>query len=73
MRAVPPGRGQVDYESFFRGLRKVGYLGPVLYEMCAVLEGGGSVENLDRTARSFLDFLEGYRKPAVSPSPGEAP
>lgn len=69
VRAVPPGKGQVDYESFFRGLRKVGYRGPVVYEMCAVLEGGGSIENLDRTARSFLDFLEPYRKLALGGGP----
>jgi hypothetical protein len=26
----------------------------VAYEMCEVLEGGGSIENLDATARTFL-------------------
>jgi hypothetical protein len=25
--------------------------------MCAVLDGGGSIENLDRTARQFLTWL----------------
>jgi hypothetical protein len=25
--------------------------------MCEVLEGGGSLENLDRTARRFLDYF----------------
>ena len=25
------------------------------YEMCEVLEGGGSIENLDRTVRRFLE------------------
>lgn len=57
VRAVPPGQGQVDYAAFFQGLRAVGYQGHVAYEMCAVLEGGGSIENLDRTARVFLEFL----------------
>ncbi|MDQ6707481.1 MAG: sugar phosphate isomerase/epimerase, partial [Acidobacteriota bacterium] len=57
VRAVAPGRGQVDYKSFFRGLEAIGYRGPVAYEMCAVLQGGGSLDNLDRTARGFLDFL----------------
>lgn len=57
VRAVAPGAGQVDYESFFRGLEAIGYRGPVAYEMCAVLKGGGSLENLDRTARGFRDFL----------------
>jgi sugar phosphate isomerase/epimerase len=57
VRAVPPGQGQVDYASFFQGLRAAGYQGHVAYEMCAVLDGGGSVENLDRTAGRFLEFL----------------
>jgi sugar phosphate isomerase/epimerase len=61
VRAVAPGRGRVDYEGFFRGLRRIDYRGPVAYEMCAVLEGGGSIENLARTARAFLAFLERYR------------
>jgi len=57
LRAVPPGQGRVDYPAFFAGLREAGYQGHVAYEMCAVLEGGGSIENLDRTARHFLEFL----------------
>ncbi|MBM3748326.1 MAG: sugar phosphate isomerase/epimerase [Acidobacteria bacterium] len=57
VRAVPPGQGQVDYPAFFAGLRDAGYQGHVAYEMCAVLEGGGSIKNLDRTARRFLEFL----------------
>lgn len=57
VRAVPPGDGEVDYAAFFEGLRRAGYQGHVAYEMCAVLEGGGSIENLDRTARRFLEFL----------------
>lgn len=61
VRAVAPGAGQVDYLSFFRGLRAAGYQGPVAYEMCAVLEGGGSVENLDQKARLFLEFLKGMQ------------
>ena len=57
VRAVAPGKGQVNYNSFFDGLAAIGYRGPVAYEMCAVLEGGGSIGNLDRTARLFLEFL----------------
>ena len=59
---VPCGRGAIDYEAFFKGLQAAGYNGHVAYEMCGVLEGGGSLENLDRTARAFLDFLK--RQPA---------
>lgn len=57
VRAVPPGCGEIDYASFFRGLKEIGYQGPVAYEMCAMLQGGGSIPNLDRTARLFLEFL----------------
>ena len=60
VRAVPPGSGVVDYAAFFRGLEAAGYRGYVAYEMCAVLEGGGSIDNLDRTARRFLEFLAGF-------------
>lgn len=59
VRAVPPGMGQVDYRNFFQGLKNAGYKGPVAYEMCAILQGGGGIENLDRTARMFLEFLAG--------------
>jgi sugar phosphate isomerase/epimerase len=59
VRAVAPGEGELDYASFFAGLKDAGYAGPVAYEMCAVLRGGGGIENLDRTAKKFLAFLEG--------------
>jgi sugar phosphate isomerase/epimerase len=50
IRAVPMGRGIVDYETFFETLREIGYQGYIAYEMCEVLQGGGDVENLERTA-----------------------
>ncbi len=64
VRAVPFGTGFIDYKGFFRGLRAGGYRGYVAYEMCEVLDGGGSIENLDRTARKFLEtFRELTREP----------
>lgn len=59
VRAVPVGEGIVDYPSFFKALKEIGYQGYVAYEMCEVLQGGGSVENLDRTARKFLEYMRG--------------
>ena len=56
--AVPFGEGFIDYPSFFRGLREGGYDGWVMYEMCEKLRGGGSMENLDRCARTFLSHLK---------------
>jgi len=54
VRAVPFGDGFIDYKAFFDALKETGYRGYVAYEMCEVLDGGGSIENLDATARKFL-------------------
>jgi sugar phosphate isomerase/epimerase len=62
-RAVPFGDGFIDYAAFFEGLKATGYRGYVAYEMCEVLEGGGSIENLDRTARLFLERFAKMTKP----------
>ncbi|TKJ36682.1 MAG: isomerase [Planctomycetes bacterium B3_Pla] len=60
IRAVPMGEGIVDYETFFNSLKEIGYHGYIGYEMCAVLSGGGDIENLDRTARKFLDYVSKF-------------
>lgn len=60
MRAVPMGRGIIDYKTWFNTLKEIGYRGWVVYEMCEVLDGGGSVENLDKTARIFLDYMKQF-------------
>ncbi|MHC4328602.1 MAG: sugar phosphate isomerase/epimerase family protein [Planctomycetota bacterium] len=60
IRAVPMGEGIVDYETFFNSLKEIGYQGYIGYEMCAVLAGGGSIKNLDRTARKFLDYVRQF-------------
>ena len=56
-QAVPMGEGFIDYAAFLRAMQANGYHGPVAYEMCSPLLGGGSIENLDRYARRFLEFL----------------
>ena len=43
-----------------RGLVEGGYEGPILYEMCSPLRGGGSLENLDACARKFLDWVRDH-------------
>ena len=58
---IPMGPGMVDYDNFFNALREIGYQGYVAYEICAVTEGGGSIENLDRVARSFLEYMKKFR------------
>ena len=58
VKAVPPGEGEVDYRAFFKALKEVGYNGYVAYEMCSVLDGGGSEANLDRYARRFLEYFK---------------
>lgn len=60
MRAVPMGHGMIDYKSWFDTLKEIGYRGWIVYEMCEVLDGGGSIENLDKTARIFLDYMKQY-------------
>jgi sugar phosphate isomerase/epimerase len=60
MRAVPVGEGIIDYKNWFAALKEIGYQGWVVYEMCEVLDGGGSIENLDRTAKIFLEYMEQF-------------
>jgi L-ribulose-5-phosphate 3-epimerase len=59
VRAVPMGTGCIDYHAFLGALRETGYEGFVAYEMCEVLEGGGSEANLDRCARVFVEWMRG--------------
>ncbi|MBW6536410.1 MAG: sugar phosphate isomerase/epimerase [Mariniphaga sp.] len=61
MRAVPAGKGIIDYKNWFAALKEIGYQGWVVYEMCEVLDGGGSIENLDRTAGIFLEYMEQFK------------
>jgi sugar phosphate isomerase/epimerase len=61
MRAVPMGQGFLDYKTFINTLKEIGYQGYIAYEMCEVLEGGGSVENLDKSAKAFLEFVKQFR------------
>jgi sugar phosphate isomerase/epimerase len=48
--------GIIDYKAFIGALKEIGYRGWFVYEMCEVLNGGGSIENLDKTAKDFLKF-----------------
>lgn len=57
VRAVPFGTGFIDYEAFFNGLRDGGFDGIATYEMCSPIRGGGALENLDRCAASYLDWM----------------
>jgi sugar phosphate isomerase/epimerase len=61
MRAVPIGEGFLDYKTFINTLKEIGYQGYIAYEMCEVLEGGGSVENLDRAAKKFLEYVKQFK------------
>jgi len=60
MRAVPMGQGMSDYDTWFKTLKEIGYRGWIVYELCEVLEGGGSIENLDSAARTFLEYMKQY-------------
>jgi len=58
MRAVPLGKGVIDYETFFEALKEIGFQGYIAYEMCEVLEGGGRLENLENCAAQSLDYMK---------------
>jgi len=59
--AVPMGEGVIDYPTFFQALEEIGYQGWVAYEMCSPLRGGGSLENLDRAAATFVRYMREER------------
>ena len=57
VRAVPFGTGFIDYAAFFQGLRDGGFDGIATFEMCSPLRGGGSLENLDACAATYLKWM----------------
>lgn len=58
VRAVPFGTGFIDYAAFFKGLRDGGFDGTAVFEMCSPLRGGGSLENLDACATTYLSWMK---------------
>jgi sugar phosphate isomerase/epimerase len=60
-KIVPMGEGFIDYKTFINGLKEIGYQGYIAYEMCAEMKGGGSVENLDKSAKAFLEYVKQFR------------
>jgi sugar phosphate isomerase/epimerase len=61
VRAVPFGEGFIDFSAFFDGLAEGGFDGIATYEMCSPLRGGGSLDNLDRCASRYLDWIRQRR------------
>lgn len=61
VQAVPIDEGFIDYRAFLGAMRDAGFNGSVAYEMCSQLDGGASIENLDRYARRFIDFLRAFQ------------
>ncbi|MDA7618352.1 MAG: sugar phosphate isomerase/epimerase [Verrucomicrobiota bacterium] len=61
VRAVPFGEGFIDYPSFFKGLQDGGFDGIANYEMCSPIRGGGNIENLDKYARTYVDWMHTQR------------
>lgn len=60
VRAVPFGSGCIDYSNFFKGLKEGGFNGIASYEMCSPIRGGGSLENLDEYARSYISWMKSH-------------
>ena len=67
VRAVPFGTGFIDYPSFFRGLRDGGFDGLAVYEMCSPVRGGGTLDNLDACASTYLEWLQANRPSLAAP------
>lgn len=65
VQAVPMDEGFIDYRSFLRNLGAGGFSGPVAYEMCSPLRGGGSIGNLDLYASKFLNYMHAPRDTRV--------
>jgi sugar phosphate isomerase/epimerase len=59
--AVPIEEGFINYRAFLQALCAGGFAGSVAYEICSPIRDGGSLETLDRYARSFLEFLSRAR------------
>lgn len=70
VRAVPMGDGMMDYPRYFKALEAIGYKGWVSYETCSPLRHGGSMANLDRYSRTFLDYMN--RRPRRPDTRGAA-
>ena len=66
VQAVPIDEGFIDYAAFLSALREGGFTGSVAYEMCSPLLGGGSLENLDRYACRFVEWLRAWRGTAAA-------
>jgi sugar phosphate isomerase/epimerase len=66
VQAVPIDEGFIDYKSFLQSMGDNGFRGSVAYEMCSPLLGGGAIENLDRYARKFVEYI-GELKAAPAP------
>jgi len=57
VQAVPMDEGFIDYRCFLAQMEAGGFEGPVAYEMCSPLRGGGAMENLDFYGRKFVSFM----------------
>ncbi len=71
MMAVPMGAGVIDYRTFFATLQQTGFPGVAAYEMCSPIRGGGALQNLERYARAFVDYM-GRRKSSTTSRTGKS-
>jgi len=59
--AVPMGEGDLPYRQFFTALAKANFKGWVSYEMCSPIQGGGLLANLERYAKTFLEYMRHFQ------------
>jgi len=62
VRATTIDSGEIDYQQFFSALKRGGFTGWAVYEMCSPLTGGGLEENLDRHATAFVSFMKSFNR-----------
>lgn len=58
--AVPMGEGELPYGPFLSALQSHGFDGWVCYEMCSPIRGGGSLDNLQKYARTFVEYMKPF-------------
>jgi sugar phosphate isomerase/epimerase len=72
VQAVAIDEGFIDYRAFLTEMRSSGFSGSIAYEMCSPLAGGATLENLDRYALRFLEFLSAFRGAALTTAEASA-
>lgn len=61
-RALNLGKGDVDFEAFFEGLKRVGYQGDFTVEASAFTSDGLDIDGLNMSLKTARNLIEGLKK-----------